>query len=261
MTLTYDFSDAVEGGSFVTLPPGRYAFKLISVTPAESNAGNPKAVVQLEVVAGSGGDEYIGGIITQHWPTTGKASFRFRDFLMALKSSVKERGKLDMRKLYGKTIGGVVSIKLGEDEETEFNDLSRIVPGKTMLALLGDDDDDENDDDDLASDDDDGDDDGDDDDVPTDDDDDDDNDDDNDDEDDDDDEDDGKSSEEEDSSSFTVEDVADMDLATLKSICEEYEIKLTIPEGKTRLSAAILRKRVIAELFADEEEDNDEEPF
>ena len=238
MTLSYDFSDAAEGGDFVVVPPGRTVFKFVGVDASEkSAAGNPKAIVRLEVVAHAR-EEFVGGLISQHWNTTGKASFRFRDFLTAIGYKAKTKGKLDLRKYYGKTIGAIVSITLGEDEETEFNNLSRIVPGKTMLALM---DEDEPEKDDY-------------------------------DEDEDEEESDGTQkdtsseegddeSQDGDEESFSAEDVADMELAELKEICEEYDVSVKPVSGKTRVSASQLRKRILAELFEDDGEDDDEEPF
>ena len=247
-TVQYDFDETEELGDFVTLVPGRYVFEFVKAETGESKAGNPKAVVQLKVVAAHRqGEAFVGGVISQHWPTTGKAAFRFRAFLQAIGAlKGKSKGTLKLERFYGKTIGAFS--KLTEGEQTDeagnpvyFNDLSQIVPGDQMLDLLEgheseeDDEDEELEDEEVEVEDDE-----------------------DDDEEFDEDEDDD---EEEEGEEMTPEDLDDMSLAELRELAEEYGVSTRPPKGKKKLMASTLRKRLVQELWEDDEDEDDEEPF
>jgi hypothetical protein len=250
MTFGYDFSDSVEMGDFVTLTPGRYIFKLQKIEKGESGAGNPKAVVQLEVAAGN--PAYVGGIISQHWPTTGKGAFRFRAFLKAIGADVSDKGKVNLGKFIGKaTFGARVSLSAGDTpneagETIYFHELNGILPASQYADLIEEEDDDFDDeevddeeeieeDEDLDEE-----------------------------EDDDDDE---VVEEDEDGDEFGPDDLEEMSLAELKEIAEEYEISVKPAKGKTRISKSLMIKRITAELFPDDgeeeadDDDDEEEPF
>ena len=223
MTINYDFDEAAEGGDFVTLSEGRYVFKVIKVEGGESKAGNPKAVVTLQVEAGK--EEYIGGVITQHWPTSGGASFRFRDFLKAVGVEPKTKGKADLRKSYGKTIGAIVTLREGDEDGSFFNDLKGLMPGRMMLDLLGIEESDEDEEEDGEGED----------------------------------EEDGDESE--DVRDWTEDELKEMDLGGLKELAEEWEVSTKKPAGK-KLTQAVLRTRLLEafeEAQEDEGEDGDED--
>lgn len=256
MTINYDFNDAAEGGDFVTLDAGRYIFKLIKVISEKSKAGNPMATVTLQVTAATGANEiYEDGVVTQHWPTNGKAAFRFRDFLVALRVKSSNAGKINLKKYYGKEIGAVVSVRPSDDGEQTFNDLKGIVPGDQMRAILfpddeeedfDEDDDVEDVDDDVEEDvDDDDDGDGNDDDW-------------------------GDDDDDEEGEEVTKDDLKEMSVDELKELAEDWEVSTRKPRGKT-LTKGIMRKRLadyIDSLEEDEEDsdddsddDDDDEPF
>lgn len=241
-TISYDFSEAGEGGDFVTLREGRYVFKLVKVEGGKSGQGNPKAIVTLAVAAPEGA--FVDGLINQHWPTTGAGAFRFRALLKALGVSGKEKGKVNLAKYYGKEIGARVTLSEGRprDDGTAmlFHELNGIVPGSQMRAVLGDEEGDEDEDfEDEYSDE---------------------------------EETEEESSEEEadeddeaedDDEDITPDDVREMDLTELKELAEEWGISTKPPKGKSRLSKAVMVKRILEEFEDDEddEEDEDEEPF
>ena len=239
MTLSYDFNEAAEGGNFVTLPEGRYVFKFIKAEAGKSNAGNPKAIVTLQVAAG----KFDGDVITQHWPTNGKASFRFRDFLASVGFKPKEKGKLDLRKYYGSEIGAIVTLRDNDEGEAVFNDLKGLIPGDQMRDMLGIDDDDEEEFEDEEEDEEEFDD-----------------------EEEDEDEEDEEDEDEEDEEEITKADLKEMDLDELKELAEEWEVSTRKPRGKT-LTKAIMRKRLaeyidsLGEEGEEEEDEEDEEPF
>ncbi len=221
-TFGYDFTDTDEGmGDFVTLTPGRYVFKFTKAEKETSGAGNPMAKVFLEVVGGN--PNYIGGTITQYWVTSGAGAFRWQAFLKALGIKLKERGKVNLGKYLGETIGARVSLKEGKDkndagETMWFHELAGIVPGDQMsdlLASVDDEDEDEVEDDDEG--------------------------------------------EDEGSEDIMVEDLAEMGLAELKELCEEFEVSIKPDKGKSRITAAALRKRLAEVLEAEEDEEEDDE--
>ena len=238
MTLTFDFGDAAAGGDWVTIPAGRYVFRLVKAEAGQSKAGKPKAIVQFEVLVSSD-PIWVGGIIVQHWPTKGPASFRFRDFLKAIGHKAGERGKVQLAKYYGAELGAVATVTEGDDGN-EFNDLRGLVPGAQMRDILGDsygsneEDEEENEEIDDG--------------PPFE-------------EDDDSDE----NKEADDTEEFTIDDINKMALAELREIAEEFEVSTEPAEGKNRLSAPQLRKRLISELFTEDDEgdedDEDAEPF
>ena len=237
MTIEYDYTEAGEGGDFVVLEEGRYVLKLIKAANGESKAGNPKAVVDFEVMVGKSG---IGGIVRQDWPTTGAASFRWRDFLKALgvKLPKSGKGKLDIRKLYGTEIGAIATIE--EGDERDFTNLKGLMPGDQMRAMLGEDEDEDEfeDEEDDEEDDEEGDED----------------------EEDDDEDDDEEDDEEE----VTKADLKAMDLDELKELADEWEVSTRKPKGKN-LTKTIMLKRLGKFIDSLEEEgeddEDDEEPF
>lgn len=246
MTLSYDFSEAAEGGDFVTLDPGRYVFKVTKAKAGESGAGNPKVTVTLEVAAGN--PAYEGGIIQQDWPITGAGAFRFRSFLKALDIDPKERGKINLAKHYGKEVGAIVRLEEGNRASEDgtfrlFHQLNGIVPGSIMRAQLGEDDefeDDEFEDEEEIED-----------------------------EELEDEEEDLEDEEEEDDEEEVEVDedyIMTLDLAELKELAAEVEVSTRKPRG-SNLTKTIMRKRFLTwleeqEEDADDEDDNDdEEPF
>ena len=255
MTLNYDFNEASEGGDFVTLNGGRYIFKLIKVESGKSNAGNPKAVVSLAVVRATGSNKiFEDGVINQHMATTGKASFRFRDLLKALKVKTSGKGKVNLKKYYGKEIGALVTLAPGDDGDMMFNDLKLIVPGDQMHDILDDieedfDDDEEDEEDEVEE-------------VEDDDDFDEDEDEDDEDEFDEDDEDDEGDEDDEEDEEITKADLREMDLDELKVLGKEWEVSTRKPRGKN-LTKGIMRKRLadFIDSLDEDEEDDEEEPF
>lgn len=258
--ISYDFSDAAEGGDFVTLENGLYVFELVKVEAGKSKSNQPKAVVTLKVTGASGSNEvYMGGIINQHWPTKGKAAFRFRSFLAALGVSSKDKGSVKIEKYYGDEIGARVTTTPGSQPDESgnymmFNELNGLIPGeqaRKMLGLLDDDDDEEeeeaeeeeeDEEEDVEEDEEEEDEDE------------------EDDEEDDDEEEDEEDEEEEEY--LTLDDLKTMKLPELKELAEENDISIKPPKGK-KLTVAIMRKRLAA-LFEDEEgdeEDEEEDPF
>lgn len=240
MTLSYDFNEAAEGGQFITLPEGRFVFKFIKAEAGKSGAGNPKAIVSLEVVGSAKGDGFDGGVITQHWPTTGKASFRFRDFLAAIGFKPKAKGKLDLRKYYGTEIGAIVTLTDGDEGDIQFNDLKGIVPGDQMRAMLGLDDEDEEYDEDEEDEED------------------------FEEEEEDEDLEDDEDEDEDEDEEITEADIKEMSLDEMKELAEEWEVSTRKPRGKN-LTKTIMRKRLVEYLDSfdeeEEDEDEDEEPF
>lgn len=251
MTLTYDFSEAAEGGDFVTLERGRYVFEVIKIEAGKSDAGNPKAIVTLKVNGTEPKNEvWVGGLINQHWPTTGKASFRFRDFITAIGAKPKGKGKMSLGKYVGSEIGATVTVTESDREDSDmlFNDLRSIVPGEQMRKLLGLDDepeeDEEWDEDEEDEEDEDW------------------EDEDEDDEDDEEEDEDEEDEDEDEEEEITREEIEGMKKAELLELAEEWELNTRPPKGKKTLTVALLRKRVLKEYdsYADEDEE-DEEPF
>lgn len=247
-TFGYDFTEASEGGDYVTLTEGRYVFEFVKVEKHESARGNPTAKVTLKVAAGN--QAYIGGMVTQYWPTTGGGAFRFQDFLVAIGIKPKDKGKVNLASKYGALIGARVTLEAGKEPREDgstiyFHKLSGIVSGKQYQDLLDAADDEEEeeeedfedeeleDEEELEDDEEEFD-------------------------DDDEEEDDDDEEEEE----LTVELVKSIkNLGELREIANELDVSTRKPRGKD-LTVAILRKRIVEYLESlDEEEDDDEEPF
>jgi hypothetical protein len=250
VTISYDYNEAAEGGDFVTLEEGRYVLKLIKAVGGESKAGNPKAMVQFEVMEGKSG---IGGVVQQDWPVTGGASFRWRDFLKAVgvKLPKSGKGKIDLRKYYGTEIGAIATIE--EGDERDFTNLKSLMPGDQMRAMLGlddedadpldedededeeeyEEDEDEDEEDETEED-----------------------------EDDDEDED---EDEDDDDEVVTKADLKEMDLDELKELADEWEVSTRKPKGKNLTKRVMLTRlnKFIDSLEEEEgdDEDEDEEPF
>ncbi len=247
MTIAYDYTEAGEGGDFVVLEEGRYVLKLIKAANGESKAGNPKAIVDFVVVVGKSGQ---GGVVRQDWPTTGAASFRWRDFLKALgvKLPKSGKGKLDIRKYYGDEIGAIATIE--EGDERSFTNLKGLMPGDQMRAMLGEGEDEDEDEDEDE--------------FPEEDEDEEDDEQEDEDEDEDEEEDDEDDDEEDDEEEVTKADLKAMDLDELKELADEWEVSTRKPKGKN-LTKTIMLKRLnkfidsLAE--EDDDEDEDEEPF
>ncbi len=297
MTFGYDFSDTEEYGDFVTLTPGRYIFALTKAEKDTSAAGNPMAVITLRVVAGN--QAYIGGTIQQNWLTGGKSAFRFRAMLRALGIDIKDKGKVALEKYYEDEFGARVSLTEGKElneagEVIYFHDLNSILPAEQYADLLEDLDEEEDepeDEDEVEEVEDDEDDDDDDEEgisvedlddmdlaalkelaeeweVST-------------------KPDKGKKKlgvaqmrrrlteviadaeedeeeeedEEDDDEGLIAEDLADMNLADLREVAEENDVKLPKPKPGKKLSAVRVRKILVEALFEDEAEGDDEEPF
>ena len=249
MTISYDYTEAGEGGDFVVLEEGRYVLKLIRAATGESKAGNPKAVVDFKVVVGKSG---IGGTVRQDWPTTGAASFRWRDFLKALgvKLPKSKKGKLDIRKYYGTEIGAIATIE--EGDERDFTNLKGLMPGDQMRAMLGEDeveeeDEFEEDDDEETTD------------VEEED-----EEDDVEDEGDEDEEDDEDDDVDDDEEEVTKADLKKMDLDELTELADEWEVSTRKPKGKTLTKKTMLvrlNKFIDALAEEDGDEEDDAEPF
>ncbi len=229
MTFSYDFNETEEYGDFVTLTPGRYIFALTQVKKDTSKAGNPKAVLTLTVIAGN--DAYIGGVISQHWPVSGKGAFRFRAMLKALGVTVKDRGKVALEKYLDDEFGARVTLQEGKDkndagETMWFHELNAILGTSQYEDLLEEEEDeDEYEDDDTEVE-----------------------------EADDDDEDD-----DEDDEGVSVEDLDDMSLAELKDLAEDWEVSTKPDKGKKKLTMAQMRRRLTAYIEDAGEEEEDEE--
>jgi hypothetical protein len=243
VTISYDYTEAGEGGDFVTLEEGRYVLKLIKAATGESKAGNPKAIIDFEVLEGKSG---IGGTVRQDWPTTGAASFRWRDFLKALGVELpkSKKGKLDIRKYYGTEIGALATIE--EGDERDFTNLKNLMPGDQMRALLGVDDEeedeeeyDEEDEEEEEEEEEE--------------------------EDEEDEDEDEDEDEEDDEEVVTKADLKSMDLDELKELADEWEVSTRKPKGKNLTKRVMLTRlnKFIDELEeeADADEDEDEEPF
>ncbi len=67
--------------------------------------------------------------------------------------------------------------------------------------------------------------------------------------------------EEDDDESLTEEDLAELNLAELRDVADENDVKLPKPKPGKKLSAARVRKILAEALFSGEDEDGDEEPF
>lgn len=233
MTFGYDFSDTEEYGDFVTLTPGRYIFALAKVEKGESGAGNPKAIITLRVVAGN--PAYEGGVIQQHWLTKGKSAFRFRAMLKALGITIKDRGKVALDKYIDEEFGARVSLQEGKErneagEIIYFHELNAILPSSQYSDLEDEEEEEDEDEEEW--------------------------------EDEEEEEGDDEDEDEDDEEGVTVEDLDDMGLGELKELAEEWEVSTKPEKGKSRLTAAQMRKRlaaVIEEAEEDEEEDEDEE--
>lgn len=230
MTFGYDFSDAEEMGDFVTLTPGRYIFALQSVEKGESASGNPKAVLRFRVVAGN--PAYEGGVISAHWPVTGKGAFRFRAMLKAFGVKFSDKGKVNLQKYIDEEFGARVSLTEGKErneagEIIYFHELNAILPSSQYADLLdGSVDEDEDEEEELE-----------------------------------DEEVEEEDDEEDDGEPITVEDLDEMNLAELKELAEEWEVSTKPDKGKTKVTQAMLRKRLAAviEEAEEEEEDGDED--
>lgn len=269
-TISYDFSDAAEGGDFVTLENGLYVFEFVKVDAEKSKAGNPKAVVMLKVALAEPSRKYFeGGMITQHWPTTGKASFRFRSFLEAIGAlKGKDKGSAKLEKYYGEEIGARVTVRAGDQLDDSgnamyFNDLSMILPGEQVRKMIegqagaddeyDDEEDEEEEDEDVEEEEDDEE-------VEDDDEDEEDEEDEEEDEEDEDDEDEDDEEEEEDDDDFlTEEDLKGMSLEELVALAKEYDISTRKPAGK-KLTKSVMIKR-LSVLFEEDEEEEEEDPF
>ncbi len=238
MTISYDYNEA-GGGDFVTLEEGRYVLKLIKAATGESKAGNPKAVVDFEVVVGKSN---IGETVRQDWPTTGAASFRWRDFMKAIgvKMPKSGKGKLDIRKYYGEEIGCIATIE--EGDERDFTNLKSLMPGDQMRALLDeveDEDDEEEEEEEEYEEE----------------------------EEDEEEEDDEEEEEDDDDDEeeVTKADLKAMDLDELKELADEWEVSTRKPKGKNLTKTVMLKRlnKFIDELEEDDDEDDDEdaEPF
>lgn len=248
---SYDFGDTEEFGDFVTLTPGRYVFELIEAKPDVSSSNNPVARVRLKVVAGN--QAYIGGVITQVWNTTGKAAFRFRAFLKAIGVDLeRDKGKINLGQHENKSkFGAIVKLQAGDrpneaGETVYFHDLSMILPASQYSDLFEDEEDEEWEDDEVEDDE------IEDDEV------------DDDEYEDDDEVGDDEVDEDDEADELTVADLAEMGLSELKELAEEYDISTKPAKGAKRLSASVMRKRIIEELFGEEatdDDDDDEEPF
>lgn len=235
-TFGYDFSEAEEMGDFVTLTPGRYIFALQSVEKGESASGNPKAVIRLRVVAGN--DAYIGGVITQHWPVTGKGAFRFRAMLKAFGVNFKDKGKINLGKYVDEEFGARVTLTEGNElneagEKVWFHELNAILPAEQYADLLDDEDleEDDEEEDDFE------------------------------DEEEDIEEEDEDDEEFEEGEEITVEDLEDMNLDELKELAEEWDVSTKPAKGKKKLTQAQMRARLgkVIEEMAEEEEDEPED--
>lgn len=261
--ISYDFSDAAEGGDFITLENGLYVFKFVKAEAGKSGAGNPKAVVTLEVAAAQPSNEaFVGGMITQHWPTTGKAAFRFRSFLAALGAlKGKDKGSLKLEKHYGDEIGARTIQRSGDQADDSgnymvFNDLQGILPGdqvRKMLGVLDDDEDEEEELEDEDEEDEEEEEEAEEEETEEDDD---------EEDEDEDDEDEEDDEEEEEEEYLTVDDLKTMKLPELKELAEENDISTRAPKGK-KLTVAVMRKRLQV-LFEEEDEDEEEaeeDPF
>ena len=233
MTFSYDFQETEEYGDFVTLTPGRYIFALTKVKKDVSAAGNPKAVVTLTVVAGN--SAYIGGIINQHWPVTGKGAFRFRAMLKALGVNVKDRGKVALEKYIDDEFGARVTLQEGKEkneagETVWFHELNAILSPAQYADLLEEAEEDEEWEDgeeetEEAE------------------------------------EEKVEEDEDEEDEGVSVEDLDEMSLAELKELAEDWEISTKPDKGKKKLTMAQMRRRltVFIEEAEDEGEDEDED--
>ncbi|KKN04444.1 hypothetical protein LCGC14_1097320 [marine sediment metagenome] len=228
MTFSYDFQETEEYGDFVTLTPGRYIFALTKVKKDVSAAGNPKAVVTLAVVAG-GNDAYIGGIINQHWPTSGAGAFRFRAMLKALGVNVKDRGKVALEKYIDDKFGARVTLQEGKEkneagETVWFHELNAILPPSQYADLLEEDEDEEYEDEEEETEE--------------------------------AEEEETEEDEDEEDEGVSVEDLDEMSLVELKELAEDWEISTKPDKGKKKLTMAQMRRRLAA--FIEEAEDEDE---
>ena len=242
-TFSYDFTDTGEFGDYVTLTPARYVFKFVKVEKGTSAAGNPKAIVTLQVVAG-GPEIYRDGLITQHWPTGGAGGGRFRAFMNALGIKTKDRGKVNLAQYYGSEIGASVELQLGDTPREDgsdmyFHNLRNIQPGdqyREMLGIGSDEDEEEEPDEEEEEE--------------------------NEEEEEDEgeeDEDEGDDEDDDDEEPWTADDFEGMSLKELKVIAEENDISTKPAEGKSKLSAAVMRTRLVDALVEDEEEEGEEE--
>ena len=225
-TFSYDFTEAGDFGDFVTLTPGRYVFEFIKIEAGQSAAKNPKAIVTLKVAAVEGGaaEIYIGGVINQHWPTTGAGAGRFQSFIKALGIKSKERGKVNLAQKYGEEIGAIVELEQGKELRDDgspmfFHNLKAIHPGAQYRAMMDLEDEDEPD-------------------GPE--------------------EDEEPEDDEGEDEPWTAEDFEGITLADLKQIAEDNDISIEPDAGKSKLSAAAMRARLI-EALVDEDEDEDDE--
>lgn len=258
-TVGYDFSDAGDFADFVTLEPGNYVFKFSNADASQkSSAGNKKVIIDLIVTEASPANRWaIGGLVRQHWNTSGASSGRFRDFLTALGHNLKEKGTLKLEKYYEEEIGARVIKTPGQKPDAEgnlvyFNDLRQLMPGDQMREILGaaaadedtgeedieDDDeveeeeDEEEDDVEEAEDD----------------------------EDEEEEEDAEEEEEDEDDEEYlTLDDLKTMKLPDLIELAKENDISTRAPKGK-KLTVGVMRKRLEA-LFEEEEEEGEEDPF
>lgn len=253
-TIAYDFSDAGDFADFVVLEAGNYVFRLKSVDGSQKSKANaPKAIVDLIVVGASEANSWAeGGLVRQHWPTTGGASGRFKAFMAALGIDPKAKGSIKIEKYYEEEVGARVTKVVGKQLDVDgnpvyFNELSQMMPGDQMRKILGlteaeDDDEEEGED---AEEDEEGDDseeeaEGD--------------------EDGEDDEEEGEEADdEEEEEALTLEDLKAMNLKELKELAAENEVSVKPPKGK-KLTSAILIKRLSALIESDDEE-GEEDPF
>lgn len=269
-TVAYDFADAGDFADFVVAEPGQYVLKFTTADASQkSSAGNKKVIVDLIVVkSGVKKNAWAeGGLIRQHWNTSGGASGRFRDFLAALGHNFKEKGSLKLEKYYEGEIGATITKVPGKklDEEGNlvyFNDLRGLMPGEQMRAIIGaaeeelfeedeeleedeeeveedeeEEEDDEEDDEEAEDDEDEE-------------------------EEEDEDEEEDEEGDEEEEEFLTPEDVKTMKMAEAKKLAKEYGISTRPPKGK-KLTIALLRKRLLdgIDWEGGEEEDEEEDPF
>jgi hypothetical protein len=269
-TVGYDFSDAGDFADFVTLEPGQYVFKFTNADASQkSTAGNKKVIVDLIVVkAGVKKNAWgEGGLVRQHWNTTGGASGRFRSFLEALGATTKTKGSLKLEKYYEEEIGATVTKVPGQKLDADgnvvyFNDLRGLMPGAQMRSIIGaaeDEDEDEYEDDEDVEEEE----------VEEDEEEEEDEEDDEEAEDDEDEEEEEDEDEEEDDEGdeeeeefLTPEDIKTMKMPEAKELAKEYGISTRPPKGKT-LTIALLRKRLIDGIDWEgaEEEEDEEDPF
>jgi hypothetical protein len=262
-TVGYDFNDAGDFADFVVLENGPYVFSFKEADASQkSSAGNKKVIISLVVEAASPANRhFVGGMIRQHWPTSGGASGRLRDFFRALGIKLsKDKGQLKLEKYYGDEIGAIVSKKAGDrtDEDGNtmwFNELSRMMPGDQMRDILAaqaeeedeeeeelDEEDEEEEDDDVEEDEDDE----------------------EEEEEEDAEEDEEEEDDDEDDEEFlTIEEMRELPIKELRELAKENGISIKPPKGKTKLDRRVLVKR-LEKLWEEEEEDEDdgeEDPF